>query len=293
MTGWRGFVLAAGLGVVVLPGLGSAAEWPRTELQDGAASPTITSDGIAVHIVVRKIDDMATPVAIVEAGGKEVLAIEGMAPGWDTPPGEATIIEMDPSNPHPEVVFTSFSGGAHCCTSVKIAVSDGTGSNWQVIDAGEFDGGGEGLVEDADGDGRGEIVVPDNSFYYQFDCYACSAAPLTVQRLEGRKLRDASRDPRYERLMRAHLAELEGWGKEQDIKRSNGYLAGWVASKSLVGEGAEAWAVMLKTYDKASDWGLEVCKKPQADGSCPEGQSMTLTFPEALATFLAERGYRL
>ncbi|HQF30527.1 MAG TPA: hypothetical protein PLJ34_03690 [Hyphomicrobiales bacterium] len=288
-------VLAAALLAVaaLLPMAAQAADWPTTSIGDGPGAPAISMDGVSAYILVKTVDDMATPVLVVESGGKEVLRVNGMAPGWEVPPGEATIVEMDPSNPYPEVVFTSFSGGAHCCTNVQIAVSDGTGKHWEAVEAGDFDGGGENVVSDADGDGRGELVLPDNAFYYAFDCYACSAAPLTVKRLEGRKLRDVSREPRYERLMRDHLAGLESWGTDQDIRRSNGYLAGWVASKSLVGEGAEAWATMLKSYDRSSDWGLETCKRPQPDGSCPQGQSIRLTFPEALAAFLAEHGYRL
>lgn len=50
---------------------------------------------------------------------------------------------------------------------------------------------------------------------------------------------------------------------------------------------------MLAHYDKASDWGLDVCDKPlDADGNCP-GKTERLTFPVALERMLNENGYKL
>ena len=36
----------------------------------------------------------------------------------------------------------------------------------------------------------------------------------------------------------------------------NGFLAGYVGEKILLGESKPAWELMLDYYDKASDWGL-------------------------------------
>ena len=50
---------------------------------------------------------------------------------------------------------------------------------------------------------------------------------------------------------------------------------------------------MLNYYDKASDWGLETCDKPvDENGECP-GQTIKLTFPDALERMLKENGYRV
>ena len=69
--------------------------------------------------------------------------------------------------------------------------------------------------------------------------------------------------------------------------------AGYVGEKILLGEGKQAWALMLDYYDKASDWGLDVCDKPlDADGNCP-GKTERLTFPAALERMLNENGYKL
>ena len=66
---------------------------------------------------------------------------------------------------------------------------------------------------------------------------------------------------------------------DQDV---NGFLAGYVSEKILLGDSKPAWALMLDYYDKASDWGLEICDKPlNDDGECP-GKEIKLSFPDAL-----------
>ena len=95
--------------------------------------------------------------------------------GTDTPEAEASIAEIDPTNKHPEVYFTAYSGGAHCCSTVIIA--DEIGDKWQTVEVGEFDGGGD-YLEDVNTVGIAEIVTVDNRFLYKFDCYSCCAAPM-------------------------------------------------------------------------------------------------------------------
>ena len=74
----------------------------------------------------------------------------------------------------------------------------------------------------------------------------------------------------------------------------NGFLAGYVGEKSLLGEGKQAWQLMLEYYDKGSDWGLEICDKPLDDErGVPPGHTIKLTFPEALERMLKENGYKI
>ena len=68
---------------------------------------------------------------------------------------------------------------------------------------------------------------------------------------------------------------------------------GYVGEKILLGEDRSAWDLMLRYYDKGSDWGLETCEKPLTeDGNCP-GETIKLTFPEALERMLKENGYKV
>ena len=66
-----------------------------------------------------------------------------------------------------------------------------------------------------------------------------------------------------------------------------------MGEKILLGESKRARDLMLAYYDRASDWGLEVCDHPlNQDGECP-GQEVKLTFPDALERMLNESGYKV
>ncbi|MEX2552790.1 MAG: serine protease, partial [Actinomycetota bacterium] len=73
----------------------------------------------------------------------------------------------------------------------------------------------------------------------------------------------------------------------------NGFLSGYVGEKILLGEGKQAWELMLAHYDQASDWGLETCEQPlNEDAECP-GAEVKLTFPDALERMLNENSYKI
>ncbi len=225
----------------------------------------------------------------VSVSGKSVLSRDGSEAATDRPWFVAQIADMDPDNPHAEIVFSSYTGGAHCCSQTYVATGSKDGSSWTAVDAGGFDGG---LVTatDLDGDDRFEIAVRDNRFLYAFDCYACSAAPLQVLQLQGDRLVDVSAHKAFRDAHRETLvAMVQNYGRGSE--GANGFLAGYVAQKIRLGEGKQAWDFMLKYYDKKHDWGLESCSVAvDANGDCP-GRTLKLTFPEALGRFLKESGY--
>ena len=109
------------------------------------------------------------------------------------------------------------------------------------------------------GDGRYEFMTRDNAFLYAFACYACSEAPLKLLAIENGARQ--GRDAPTRASSRAHAAWLKTMIDERaggsDV---NGFLAGYVGEKILLGEGKSAWELMLAHYDKASDWGLEILR---------------------------------
>jgi hypothetical protein len=154
---------------------------------------------------------------------------------------------------------------------------------------GEFDGA-ELLATDPVHDGHAVFEIPDNAFLYAFASYAASFTPLKILTVENGAVKDVSRDPRYRPAHESHLKSLIAEVPEEDV---NGFLAGYVAEKSLLGEGREAWELMLGHYDRASDWGLDSCDQPLGDdGNCP-GKTVHRTFPEALERLLNDSGYRI
>ncbi len=231
------------------------------------------------------------PILSLSVEGKKMLRVEGSESFPDNPVFVVQIAELDPGNPYKEVVFSTFTGGAHCCSDTRILTSSKDGKTWKTIEMDSIDG--EPLeVRDLNGDGRFEFAFPDNSFLYTFGCYACSAAPLHVLQLQDGNLRDVSGQSQFRPNQVKSLENLIEWaGDGMDM---NGFLAGYVAQKILLGEGAQAWKLMLKYYDRKGDWGLDFCSVKENDkGECPPGKNKTLSYPDALERFYKKTGYEL
>ena len=99
--------------------------FPTTEFSEGAREASVTDSGITARITYErrpKIDrDRDVPVLGVFAGKRQLLDLAGVASGMDVPAATASIAEIDPYRLGKEVYFSSYSGGAHCCTRVVVA----------------------------------------------------------------------------------------------------------------------------------------------------------------------------
>ena len=82
------------------------------------------------------------------------------------------------------------------------------------------------------------------------------------------------------------------WFQQKNPESPNGFLAGYVANKALVGELYDGWDRMTQRYDASSDWGLKECKGDLDDnGKCLGREAVYSSFPEALRAFLIDTGY--
>jgi hypothetical protein len=263
-----------------------------TTVFDGpdATSASVTVDDLTATVTVVPPSDAdagSLPVLTVLLDGIKVAEATGAETDFDSQAAEASIAEMDPDNDLPEVYFASFSGGAHCCTTVIVAEQVGPG--WLAVPVGDFDGDGD-YLNDVDGDGLAEIVTIDNRFLYQFDSYAASAAPLVIYTVRGGRVIDASTETRFLPAHRDWLVQLEESAPE-DRWTSRGFLAGWLAEKVRVGEGAEAWQEINVNWDFAADTGEDLCLTGAEPEDCPPDRVKTVKFPELLQTFLEKNGY--
>ena len=197
-------------------------------------------------------------------------------------------LRIDPTSNNSHVIFSSFSGGAHCCTETKFASAD-TQGNWYVVNGRVIDGEIGYEFKDLDGDGVYELISGDNDFLYAFGCYACSTMPARIEKLVGPKFVNVTRDTKYQKFLREVLKRMEA--RSDSNSRSNGYLGGWVASKSLVGELDDAWRKMLASYNPSPDEKTEECLINVPLTACPADQKRELTFPEALLKLLVRNGY--
>jgi len=245
----------------------------------------------ADHVVASAESEMGgSDQAAADATGPRLVAeLRGPSTGVSDPPVSIQIAELDLGNAHPEVVVSFFTGGAHCCSVSHVVTGNADGSEWTTVDVGEFDGGPL-LAVDLDGDGTYEFETRDNAFLYAFACYACSQAPLQVLALRGGKIKNVSAEPRFKPAHAAWLKDMIVGVPEEDV---NGFLAGYVGQKIRLGEGKQAWGLMLRHYDRNTDWGLEVCDTERDEsGECP-GQATKVTFPEALKRMLNKNGYMI
>lgn len=203
---------------------------------------------------------------------------------------KAKIIQLDPSTSAPQVVLTYYTGGAHCCTFTKIATLSNSGS-WSIVEAPQLDS--EGYeFEDVDGDGFVELINVDNSFLYTFDSYAGSFAPPKVTRFSGGTLTDVTTTPGIRLYLQRELRWMEGFAKKDNsLWTSNGFLAGWVASKAQLGEVDAAWQRMLASYDHNPMFGPEACSITLPIEKCPVDKLRRLSFPEALRAHFVAHGY--
>lgn len=267
-------------------------DYPVTEFAEGAKSAAVTVGNLTAGVsqaLRPEIDpNIEVPVLEVMVDGKTVLTVPGVGSGLDFVAAEARIAEIDPDNKSEEVYFSSYSGGAHCCNTVVVA--EEVGDKWVGVTVGEFDGDGN-YLDDADGDGLAEIVTVDNRFLYTFDCYACSAAPLTMTTVRGGQVIDISAEPRFLPAHRDWLKQIEEGVDPAQRWTSAGYLAGWVAAKIRVGEGPDAWQQLSANWNTAADQGEEVCLTGGELEDCPKKNRAVLSFPERLKLFLEETGY--
>lgn len=256
-----------------------------------------------IPIVTVSVDSPATPAgdagepqgtngtggAAAQSGPHVVATLTGPDTGLSDPPVSVQVADLDPGNPYPEVVVSFFTGGAHCCSVTKALTGNADGSAWTRVDVGEFDGGPM-LAVDLDATGSYEFETRDNAFLYAFACYACSQAPLQILALKDGQVVDVSGEPRFKPAHAAWLKNMLVGVPEKDV---NGFLAGYVAQKIRLGEGREAWDLMLEYYDRDTDWGLDVCSiEPDEAGACP-GETEKLTFPDALERMLEKNGYKI
>ena len=108
--------------------------------------------------------------------------------------------------------------------------------------------------------------------------------------VENGAVKNVTTEPRFKPAHAAYLKTMIENVPEEDV---NGFLAGYVGEKILLGEGKQAWELMLAYYDKASDWGLESLRQAAQRRRRVPGQEIKLTFPDALERMLKENGYKV
>jgi hypothetical protein len=212
----------------------SSANITTLEIDSDRPEGSISSRSIKINLSYqKKISEegqiMKIPTAEIYHQNERVLIVAGVE-SFSSMPAKVEIAEIDPSNNLPEVIFESYSGGAHCCTLAKILTSVEKQKTWQVLELGNFDGEG-GNPSDLDGDNVYEYVTYDNRFLYQFDSYAGSAAPPQIWAIRSAKAIEVTKNPEYQSYLRKELQNFWNENKSSETK-GNGFWAGYVGWKA-------------------------------------------------------------
>ncbi len=264
----RALCLVAGLGLLVtLAGAAAAAgdeqdtpDFPTTVFADGAKTASVTVGDVTAKVSLERrpaIDPkFDVPVLTVTVGGKQVIEVVGVASGFDFPAAEASIAEIDPDNHHPEVYFTSFSGGAHCCSSVFVAeeVGDemGRGEDRRVRRGRQLSGRSRWRRHRRDRHGRQPL-----SLSVRLLCLQRGAARGDRPCGAARPIDVTSGDPRYLPAHRDWLSQIEENVEPAQRWTSRGYLAGWVAAKAGSAKARRPGG---------ADGALGACRRPRRGG---------------------------
>jgi hypothetical protein len=204
---------------------------------------------------------------IVDVNSKQVInapvAIFDSSTTYDALDLSLAIRHLDSSSSLPQVIVSGNTGGAHCCV-ISAAATETSDTKWQIIQLGAVDGNGFDFLNLTHG-GDDLLVISNDDFLYKFSSYAGSNAPTRILQLGGVHLQDVTANPAYRNFLLRELKSMETFEAQSSDSEPNGYLAGWVAQKALVGQFDDAWRVMLNSYDHQATDGLSDCAIDKRD----------------------------
>lgn len=269
--------------------------WIADPLVPAAHELTLTAPrvvergGFKVLATQQRRDDAQSITIKGTEGNKEVFSFTTPEDFYMEYGATLRLGPLDPTTPGPETIVTQYTGGAHCCVATWIAtIKDGA---WALVEGIQLDGGGYWL-EDVDGNDTYELLNVDNAFLYAFESYAGSFATIEINQLRGGAIAPMPKNDAWRRRLVQDLAGKEFLARlTPELWNSNGFLAPWVATKILLGEGEAAWQKMLASYEKDNGFGPQVCTTGEPVESCAPENMKPVPFPEALAQFLKENGY--
>ena len=171
----------------------------------------------------------------------------------------------------PPAVLTTYSGGAHCCTTVRLY--DLATKRIRQLELGNMD------ARIVIAGGRPLIAARDDAFSYEFTDFADSGAPIRLYEPSATGFRNVTR--RFPALVRADARWL--WNLAAKRASKLGFYAAWAADEEMLGKDSYVWQTMQR---------LERAGKLTAPASLqqagwPDGQAYIIS----LRHFLQHHGY--
>lgn len=229
-------------------------------------------------------EGLKLPVITVTNAEGQKVTVRGEAGGGQAR-AKFAVVQMEAASETRQILFSSYSGGAHCC--VLPYLIEPARNGWRTTELAAWDGDQIALPRDVDGDGRKEFVLADQSFLYAFSAYAFSYPPIAVYSVSDGKFEDVSAEAKYRPLFVADLPKMRRACEEG----GNGPCAGYAATAARAGQLDAAWPTVLANT-RTDDWSNPAPCRARGDTDCGLEQQLPYpTYAEALQWFLGETGY--
>ncbi len=276
----------------------AGAAGPMTRIVDFAETPgpvTIASGGAEIRLepVADRSDRRAIDVSasVRVAGYPAITVAEGVAMSryYDRWVGIGRLAISDPA---PSVLLAGFSGGAHCCATLKAIVPHQ--GRLRVLEFEAVDGEpDDAFPRDIDLDGVVDFVRRDQRFRYAFAGGAGSWSPPVVYNIREGQIVDVTTRPGHRHLWENYAREARVHCADRSNEDRNGACAAYAAAAARLGGYADAMREISSLAATGPDIILPPgCRVALIDEACPAGNEVAFrTFPAALDWFLRTHDY--
>lgn len=207
--------------------------------------------------------------ALEECGG------DPCAPSGFTGDPPLRVADLD-GDGEPEVVYSAYTGGAHCCSVAQVYRFDAAANGYSTSAHNFGDPGFR--LKDLDGDGRPEWLTRDDAFAYRFTAYAFSGLPVMILRYSAAGFGDVTNS-----FPGTIHTDLDRWWRQYTRTRSRtdgtelGPVSAWAADMYRLGKRAHV---------------LKVLRSEARHGRLRgPGRTKGLRFVKVLDHFLRAHGY--
>jgi hypothetical protein len=236
-------------------------------------------------------EDLVAPEVTVSAPGRAPVTMRG-AEVWPSAGHHIGVGRLDRAG-NLFVELQSYTGGAHCCNEIKVAVIEPR--QIRVVELGAWDGSPGGMPRDVDGDGIVDWVQQDDSFLYSFEAYAFSAAPPQIINIVNGRAEDVSARPSFRPIFQRALDRVRpSCLTRRRGDANNSACAAYVASAARIGQFDQAWARMSRAYNDKQQWEYPTgCRvAPDPVNGCPDSATINYGgYLPSLRAFLVDQGY--
>lgn len=238
------------LGVAAAPAVGqSNARAGSITKSEGSVSATLSWKGGEFAVTQPRLKVARAGVVVTDISVADVcngcLLVEDTFGNGPDPFSIMAVADLD-ADGEPEVMFDTYSGGAHCCI-VQRVYGFVPAKNTYRRTLSQYWGNTSYSVKDLDQDGTPELSGADDAFAFSFSSYAASAFPpkILTYRFDAttRKAKVTDVTRRFPAIIRADAAPLlkairKARPQADGTHEIQGAIAAYVADQYLLGKGS-------------------------------------------------------